>query len=244
MLAHTAPQPAIMLDEPRTAAGNWPEMEPGHHADGRDGWPSGDGQPQTRNGHRSHKQRRSSRRRWPIVTIALGVLAAVIIGGGYGAWYYTQQQYYIGTSAGQVTIFRGINQRVAGINLSSVYARTGITQQQVPPQELQMIQGTIPATSLANARHIVGQLQSQDSQCKQAYTARNSWIKQQAAVAAYNKAHPKAPKPALPTEPTVPADCPAATALGVTPAPSTAPSSPAPSASSSASARPSARSTR
>ncbi len=244
MLAHTAPQPAVMLDEPRTSPGNWPEMEPDHQADGRDGWPSPDSQPQTRNGHRAHKQRRSPRRRWPIVTIALGVLAAVIIGGGYGAWYYTQQQYYIGTSAGQVTIFRGINQRVAGINLSSVYARTGITQQQVPPQELPMIQGTIPATSLDNARHIVSQLQSQDSQCKQAYTARNSWIKQQAAVAAQVKAHPKAPKPTLPAEPTVPADCPAATALGVTPVPSTAPSPPAPSASSSASARPSARSTK
>ena len=107
-----------------------------------------------------------------------------------------------------------------------------------------MIQGTISATSLNDAQRIVGQLRTQDTQCKQAYTARNTWIQQQAALTAYNKAHPKTPKPPLPAEPTVPADCPAATALGVTPVPSTAPSSPGPSASSSASARPSARSTR
>jgi protein phosphatase len=236
MLAHTAPQPAVMLDEPRAAPGGWPDAEPGRQPEG---------QPQTRNGHRAQRQRRSSRHRWPIVTIALGVLAAVIIGGGYGAWYYAEHQYYIGTDANQVTIFRGINQRVAGVNLFSVYARTGITEQQVPPQELQMIQGTISATSLDDAQRIVGQLHTQDTQCKQAYTARNSWIQQQVALTAYNKAHPKARKPALPPEPTVPADCPAATALGVTPVPSTSPlPSRAGSASHSAPAHPATASSR
>ncbi len=246
MLAHTAPQPAVMLDEPRTVPGGWAGTEPAIRPDDQDGWPPAGTQPQARNGHRAQRQRRSSRssrRRWPIVTIALGVLAAVIIGGGYGAWYYTQHQYYIGTDSGQVTIFRGVNQRVAGVSLSSVYARTGITEQQVPPQELQMIQGTITATSLANAQQIVGHLRTQDSQCKQSYTVRNSWIKQQAALAAQSKANPKAPKPTSPPEPTVPSDCPAATALGVTPVPS----SPAPSPSSSgghSSPSPSARSSR
>jgi len=122
-----------------------------------------------------------------------------------------------------------------------VYARTGITEQQVPPQELQMIQGTITATSLDNAQQIVGHLRAQDSQCKQSYTARNSWIKQQAALAAQSKANPKAPKPTLPPEPTVQSDCPAATALGVTPVPSSAAPSPSSSASHS-STSPSARS--
>ena len=242
MLAHTAPQPAVMLDEPRTAPGGWPGTESGH-PDDRGGWPPAATQPQVRNGHRAQRQRRSarsSRRRWPIVTIALGVLAAVIIGGGYGAWYYTQHQYYVGTNSGQVTIFRGVNQRVAGVSLSSVYARTGITEQQVPPQELQMIQGTITANSLADAQQIVGHLRSQDAQCKQSYTARNSWIRQQAALAAQSKANPKAPKPTVPPEPTVPSDCPAGTALGVTPVPSASPS-PSPSHSS---ASPSPRSSR
>ena len=246
MLAHTAPQPAVMLDELRTAPGGWPGTENGR-PDDRDGWPPAATQPQVRNGHRAQRQRRSarsSRRRWPIVTIALGVLAAVIIGGGYGAWYYTQHQYYVGTNSGQVTIFRGVNQRVAGVSLSSVYARTGITEQQVPPQELQMIQGTITANSLADAQQIVSHLRSQDTQCKQAYTNRNTWIQRQAQLVAQDKTNPKAPKPAsLGAEPTVPADCPAAAALGVTPVPSTSPTA-SPSASHSTAASPSARSSR
>ena len=229
MLAHTAPQPAVMLDEPRTAPGGWAGTEPATRPDDQDGWPPAGTQPQARNGHRAQRQRRSarsSRRRWPIVTIALGVLAAVII-----------------TDSGQVTIFRGVNQRVAGVSLSSVYARTGITEQQVPPQELQMIQGTITATSLANAQQIVGHLRTQDSQCKQSYTVRNSWIKQQAALAAQSKANPKAPKPTVSPEPTVPPDCPVAAALGVTPVPSSPAASPSSSASH-GSASPSARSSR
>jgi len=242
MLAHTAPQPAVMLDEPRTADGRWPEAEPSGRPGDLDGWPSPNGHPQTRNGHRAKKQRRSSRRRWPIVTIALGVLAAAIIGGGYGAWSYTQHQYYVGTDKNEVTIFRGVNQRVAGVSLSSVYARTGITEQQVPPQELQMIQATISATSLDDAQRIVGQLRSQDTQCKQAYTSRNNWLQLQAQAAAQAKANPKAPRQTLPPEPTIPSDCPAAAALGITPAPSSP--APSPPASASHTASPSARSSR
>jgi protein phosphatase len=172
--------------------------------------------------------------------MALVVLAVVVIGGAYGAWDYTQHQYYVGTSQGQVTIFKGVNQRVAGVSLSSVYSRTSITEKQVPPQELQMIQSTISATSLSDAHRIVGQLQSQDAVCKTAYTGRNDWVKQQAAAAAAAKATKK-PKPAASPEPTIPSDCPSAAALGV-PAAAVSPS-PSPSASHSASASPTARTT-
>jgi protein phosphatase len=237
MLAHTAPQPSVMLDEPRTTQDGWPGS--GQQPGGPDGWPATESQPQLRNGHRAQRQRRS-RRRWPIVTMALVVLAVVVIGGAYGAWDYTQHQYYVGTSQGQVTIFKGVNQRVAGVSLSSVYSRTSITEKQVPPQELQMIQSTISATSLSDAHRIVGQLQSQDAVCKTAYTGRNDWVKQQAAAAAAAKATKK-PKPAASPEPTIPSDCPSAAALGV-PAAAVSPS-PSPSASHSASASPTARTT-
>ena len=238
MLAHTAPQPSVMLDEPRTAAGGWAggEQEP----QGPDGWPATENQPEYRNGHRARRQQR--RRRWPIVTMALVVLAAVVIGGGYGAWQYAQHQYFVGTSQGRVTIFRGVNQQVAGIGLSNVYSRTSVTEQQVPPQELQMVQGTISASSLADAHRIVSQLQAQDAVCKTAYGSRNDWVTQQAAAVAAAKASKK-PKPPASPEPTVPSDCPAAAALGVA-APAVSPSgSASPSASHSTPPSPTARST-
>jgi protein phosphatase len=236
MLAQTAPQPSVMLDEPRTAQGDWTGTE---EADDPDGWPATEGQPQFRNGHRAQREHR---RRWPIVTMALVVLAAVVIGGGYGAWQYAQHQYFVGTSQGRVTIFRGVNQQVAGIGLSNVYSRTSVTEQQVPPQELQMVQGTISASSLADAHRIVSQLQAQDAVCKTAYGSRNDWVTQQAAAVAAAKASKK-PKPPASPEPTVPSDCPAAAALGVA-APAVSPSgSASPSASHSTSPSPTARST-
>ncbi len=215
MLAHTAPQAPVMLDERRTAQGGWPDAE--QEDDDPDDWAASE----SRSGHRARRHRR----RWPIVTMALVVLAAVVIGGGYGAWEYTQHQYYVGTSQGHVTIFRGVNQRIAGVSLSSVYSRSSLTEAQVPPQELQMVRGTITATNLSDAHRIVGQLQSQADVCKTAYGSRNDWVTQQAAAAAAAKASKK-PKPSASPEPTVPTDCPGAAALGVSvvAAPSVSPS--------------------
>jgi protein phosphatase len=235
MLAHTAPQAPVMLDERRTAQGGWPDAE--QEDDDPDDWAASEGQ--SRSGHRARRHRR----RWPIVTMALVVLAAVVIGGGYGAWEYTQHQYYVGTSQGHVTIFRGVNQRVAGVSLSSVYSRSSLTEAQVPPQELQMVRGTITATNLSDAHRIVGQLQSQAAVCKTAYGSRNDWVTQQAAAAAAAKASKK-PKPSASPEPTVPTDCPGAAALGVSvvAAPAPAPSA-SPSATHPVSPSPTARST-
>jgi protein phosphatase len=240
MLTHTSPQPSVMLDEPRTAQDSWPGSE--QQPAGPDDWPETGSQPQLRNGHRAQRQRRH-RRRWPIVTFALVVLAAVVIGGGYGAWAYTQHQYYVGTSQGRVAIFKGVNQHVAGVSLSSVYSQTSITEDQVPPQELATVKQTISATSLGDAHRIVDQLQSQDAVCKTAYNSRNSWQRQQAAATAAARATHKKVKPATSAEPTIPSDCPSATALGVT-VPAVAPSAPAsPSTSTSSSPKASAGST-
>jgi PPM family protein phosphatase len=219
MLTQTSPQPSVMLDEPRTAQDGWPGSE--QQPAGPDDWPGTQSQPQLRSGHRAQRQRRH-RRRWPIVTFALVVLAAVVIGGGYGAWAYTQHQYFVGTSQGHVAIFKGVNQKVAGVSLSSVYSRTSITEDQVPPQELQTVKTTISASSLSEAHRIVSQLQSQDAVCKTAYSSHNQWQRQQAAAAAAAKANPKKPKPTASPAPTIPADCPAAAALGV-PAPAVSP---------------------
>jgi PPM family protein phosphatase len=219
MLAHTAPQAPVMLDDRRTPQDGWAGVE--QDPENPDDWPATDGQPEYRSGHRARRHRR----RWPIVTMALVVLAAVVIGGGYGAWAYTQHQYFVGTDDGHVVIYKGVNQKVAGISLSSVYSRSSLTEGQVPPQELSMVQGTISATSLADAHRIVAQLQSQDAVCRAAYGSRNNWVTEQAAAVAAAKASKKAAKPSTSPspEPTIPSDCPAATVLGV-PAPAASPS--------------------
>jgi hypothetical protein len=73
-----------------------------------------------------------------------------------------------------VIIYRGINQKVAFINLSSVYQKTGILLSQVPPTDKAQVEATTPASSLADARKTVGSIR-QAVAC-QAYTlATSNW---------------------------------------------------------------------
>jgi PPM family protein phosphatase len=101
---------------------------------------------------------RVARRRWPVVTSVLVVLLLVIVGGGYAAWRYTQGQYYVGTDGRQVIIYRGVNERVLGMSLSSVYQQTGIPLAHVPASDLSQVRSTITASSLADAQKTVSNI--------------------------------------------------------------------------------------
>jgi len=61
-------------------------------------------------------------KRHPVRTsLLLLVLLAMLGGGLYLGWNYTQKQYYVGaTDAGQLAIFRGVPGEIAGLDLSSV----------------------------------------------------------------------------------------------------------------------------
>jgi protein phosphatase len=177
---------------------------------------------------RSHRAqpKRSSRRRWPIVTTSLVVLLAVVVGGGYIAWRWSQDQYYVGAdSKGQVVIFRGVNQKIAGVSLSHPYQQTGIQLSQVPSPYQQTVKATDTASSLGSARAIVANVQKAVNACRQAYQDRQAWVPKdkafkayQAAVALASKQHKKRPA-AVPNpgpEPT-PAGpmCPPSTVFGI-----------------------------
>jgi PPM family protein phosphatase len=132
-----------------------------------------------RRSHRAQPRRaRRGRRRWPIVTTSLVVLLAVVIGGGYAAWRWSQNQYYVGTdSKGQeVVIFRGVNQHIAGISLSHPYHGTGINLTQVPPSYQQTVKATDAASSLNGAQAIVANIRSAVTKCQQGYTALQQWV--------------------------------------------------------------------
>jgi PPM family protein phosphatase len=125
------------------------------------------------------------RRRLPIVKSLLALLLIVIIGAGYAAWRYTQTQYYVGEDAGHVTIFRGINQNLAGLKLSSVYNRTEIPLAGVPVTDQGLIRATITAGSLGHAQGIVANIRHGYQTCQAAYTALSTY---QAKLQTYTKA--------------------------------------------------------
>jgi protein phosphatase len=149
-----------------------------------------------------------ARRRWPIVTAILILLFAVVAGGGFAAWRYTQSQYYVAASGGKVVIFRGINQKVAGLSLSSVFQRTDIPLTAVPQTDRARIAATIPANSLADARTIIATVGNEVRTCQAAQQRLSAWL---AEVANWPKpAKGQRPKP-KPARPTVPPYCPPAT---------------------------------
>jgi PPM family protein phosphatase len=139
------------------------------------------------------------RRRWPVVTTILVVLVVLVAGGLYFGYRATQGQYYLGADGGQVSIFRGINEKIAFISLSSVYRRTGIPLSHVPGDL------TLPTspTTLAKSQATLTSI-GRSYTCKQDEAALTRW------KAKYG---PSAPKPSsasttkAPTEPRVPAYC-------------------------------------
>jgi serine/threonine protein phosphatase PrpC len=165
----TMPQPAVLdddLDLPLATSN-------GHGTD--------PGITQIRRSHRAApkragRTRSGRRRRWPIVTTALVVLLAAIAGSIYGFLRYAQTQYYVGANGqGQVVIYRGIKEVVAGYSLSHQYKTTGIPLAQVPSNYQATVKATDPASSLTAAEQIVSNIRSAITLCHQQYTALAGW---------------------------------------------------------------------
>jgi PPM family protein phosphatase len=219
--ARTAPQPAVTdLDPMMTSAVvPLPVSENG----------TGPQTPRARRSHRAQPRRgrgaagsARTRRRWPIVTTALVVLLAVVFGGGYIFWRVSQNQYYVAAnSSGQVVIYRGISQHIAGFSWSSPYELTGIELAQVPSNYQQTVKTAYSTGSLAQVRATVANIRTAVDNCRNAYTALQNWA---TAVDKYNtevaQAH-KAKKPVnrIPRPPGQPAAaggmCPPSTTFGI-----------------------------
>jgi PPM family protein phosphatase len=220
----TAPQPMVAIDEMDPAAMSL-AVATGNGTDPRMA---------ARRSHRAQpkRARRSGKRRWPIVTTSLVVLVAVVVGGIYVFWRWSQDQYYVGAdSQGQVVIYRGVNERIAGINLSKPYQQTGIELAQIPAPYQQTVKATDTASSLGNAKAIVTNVRNAVTACRQQYTQLKDWVTKenayQAAVARAKlakqaKQAKQAKKPANsipanpgPQPPKAGAMCPPSTAFGI-----------------------------
>jgi len=196
-LARTAPQQAVPDDAPpadwttgfHSTAGQAQGMTQTRAATGQAGQLTDDADVSTgRHSHRARRRRlddednddysppqHDGRRRWPVVTTLLVVLVLFILGGLYGGWRYVQGQYFIGVQNGNVAIFRGVNQSVAGISLSSLAQRYDLPVAQVVPSDQGMIRQTITESSLTAAQSLVGQIQSGVTSCREKWQALVTW---------------------------------------------------------------------
>jgi PPM family protein phosphatase len=122
-----------------------------------------------------------------------------------------------------VAIFRGVNQSVAGISLSSLVQRyDSLPVAQVVPSDQGMIRQTITESSLPAAQSLVGQIQSGVTSCRQKWQALVTWNsaeqRYQQAVAENTAKKIKTPPKNNPgPQPTTPdiTECASASAFGI-----------------------------
>lgn len=87
----------------------------------------------------------------------IGVLVAILVLGGlgYGGWWaygWTQDQYYVGVADGEVAVFQGIPQDAGPLTLSHPVDWTGTAVDELPAYWVDRLDGTIRASSESEAR--------------------------------------------------------------------------------------------
>ncbi|MFE0677725.1 Stp1/IreP family PP2C-type Ser/Thr phosphatase [Streptomyces sp. NPDC058867] len=96
------------------------------------------------------------------------VLALAVIGGGlYGGWRWTQTQYYVGANGEHVALYRGISQDLAWVSLSDVEKdHPEIELKYLPPYQQELVEATIAEGGLKSAQEKIDELALQASACK------------------------------------------------------------------------------
>jgi serine/threonine protein phosphatase PrpC len=102
-------------------------------------------------------KRRRRRRRITWLT-ALVVAIAALVAGLVLTYQWTQDHYYVGEERGTVVIYKGVQQSLGPIGLSSVYETTDVQVDDLPNYTQTTVEDTINAGSLSDARAIVERL--------------------------------------------------------------------------------------
>jgi len=101
---------------------------------------------------------RARYRRW-LFSIVGGLAAIAIVAGAWAAFAWTQTQYFVGVSHGNVAIFQGVSQNLGPIRLSHLQRETTVSVTSLPEYSQQLVAQTLPAASLGAAEQIISDLQ-------------------------------------------------------------------------------------
>lgn len=104
------------------------------------------------------EDRRRARRRRITWLVAIAVVIIAVVTGVILAYQWTQSHYYVGNDNGTVAIYRGVQQSIGPISLSTVYKKTDITLDELPVFNRQQVRATINAADLNLAKEIVDRL--------------------------------------------------------------------------------------
>jgi serine/threonine protein phosphatase PrpC len=102
------------------------------------------------------RQRGKRRKVIWLVGLALAALALLIL--LLVGYRWTQNHYYVGSNGSTVVIYRGVQQSIGPISLSSVYRETDVPVSGLTDYSRSTLERTINASSLRDAERIVSQL--------------------------------------------------------------------------------------
>jgi protein phosphatase len=91
------------------------------------------------------------------VLLLLGVVGLLWMVGA-AAWSWSQKQYYVGEQDGVVTIFRGVQADVPGIDLSHAYETSDVKVSDLDPYSARQVQQGIGASDVYDAERTVQRL--------------------------------------------------------------------------------------
>nr|WP_296067142.1 protein phosphatase 2C domain-containing protein [uncultured Actinoplanes sp.] len=96
----------------------------------------------------------------PVRTTLLVLVLLAVLGGGLWMGYrYTQDQYYVGaTDAGQLAIFRGVPGQIAGLDLSTVNETSGTRLDDLTAVAQERVKQGIHADDQPDAQHRLAEL--------------------------------------------------------------------------------------
>jgi serine/threonine protein phosphatase PrpC len=101
------------------------------------------------------------RRRRMRIALASVLVLALLGGGAYGLWRWTQAQYFVSAEGEQVAVYRGINTALGPVHLYSVVDTTPMRLDDLMQVARRQVQDGIPADSRGEADRILATLSGQ-----------------------------------------------------------------------------------
>jgi protein phosphatase len=108
----------------------------------------------------------SGRLRWFKGLSLLVLVLAVLIGGGYAAYDWSQRQYFVGEAKGHVAIYQGVSQNIGPWKLSHVIDDSDIALGDLPDFYRGKVDSTLSSANVQDARRLVTDLRVRAIECQ------------------------------------------------------------------------------
>jgi serine/threonine protein phosphatase PrpC len=86
------------------------------------------------------------------------LMSAILVGGLWFGYQYTQTKYYVAESNGYIAIFKGIREELGPIKFSRVYKETEYLVSDLPAYQAGLVENSVFATSVDDANRIINEI--------------------------------------------------------------------------------------